>query len=118
MVSIISSSAFYFCQQLSTVILNYNASTTSFIGATAFNYCYRLLSLYLLGSSLFTLYNINAFNYTPISSYTTFTDGVRGKQSLYDAYYSNTNWATYGARLVSLTDTEVQNVITYGRHDP
>ena len=81
------------------------------IGSSAFNHCHNLLSLYLLGSSIPTLSNINAFGNTPISTYTTSTGGVYGSifvpESLYSNYIAATRWSTYSARIVSLTDAQI-----------
>lgn len=81
------------------------------IGFQAFQSCYHLLSLYLLGSSCCTLAAVNAFTSTPILNYTTSTGGVYGSifvpASLYNSYISATNWATFSARFVSMTDEEI-----------
>lgn len=98
----IQSLAFNACYLLSTLSLP-NATD---ISASAFAGCRTLLSLYLMGSSLCSLSNINAFNSTPISNYTTSTGGVNGSiyvpASLYDSYIAATNWITYSARFVSV----------------
>ena len=39
-------------------------------------------------------------------------------ESLYNSYVTNASWAAISSRFISLTDAQVQNVITYGRHDP
>lgn len=76
------------------------------IGSNAFCYCVRLTSLYLLGSSVPTLANVNAFANTPISDYTTNTDGVYGSiyvpTSLYSSYISALRWSSFSARFVSV----------------
>ena len=77
------------CRQLSTVI--FGANTAGFISGTGpFSGCWRLMSLYLLGSVLKPLQFVNAFTSTPISTYTTYTDGQRGSifvpSSLYSSY--------------------------------
>lgn len=113
---------FQACYSLNTVILNHSNTGNGTIYSQAFSGCYNLLSLYLLASNVYTLSNQNAFASTPISNYTTSTGGVKGnvfvKASLYSAYSSATNWAAYATQIVSLTDTQVQNVLTYGKHDP
>lgn len=90
------------CYLLSTLSLP-NATS---ISASAFAGCRTLLSLYLMGSSLCSLSNINAFTSTPISTYTTYTGGVNGSiyvpASLYDSYIAATNWITYSDRFVSV----------------
>ena len=66
----------------------------------AFNGCTNLKSLYLMGSSMCNLANVNVFNGTPLSA------GGTGKiyvpASLYNSYYTGTNWASIKARLVSV----------------
>ena len=67
-----------------------------------------------MASTVTTLGNINAFVDTPISTRTDSTSGVYGSiyvpSSLYASYISATNWATYSARFVSLTDAEISAV--------
>ena len=75
------------------------------ISSYAFAYCYNLLSVYLLGSSI-PLITSTTFSSTPIAGYTTSTDGVYGSiyvpASLYNDYISATNWSVYSARIVSV----------------
>lgn len=103
----ISSYAFYSCKHLSTA----SFPTCSYIHSNAFQVCFNLLSLYLLGYSVATLANTNAFSSTPISTYTTSTGGVQGsifvRQSLLASWKAATNWATYSSRFVGLTDAEI-----------
>ena len=98
--SSIGNSVFTECYSLSTVSLPVCTS----IGSYVFRNCYNLLSLYLLGSSLCSLLNTNAFSGTPISTYTTSTGGVHGliwvPESLYSLYISSTNWVNYSDRIV------------------
>ena len=126
----IGSSAFLSCSALLSIHLPklmvihtgafgrcYSLSVARFDGLNkisstyAFQYCYHLLSLYLLGSSVCSLVSATAFASTPISTYTTSTGGVRGsifvRESLYSKYLSATNWATYSARIVSMTDAQI-----------
>ena len=121
--SIVGTNAFALCFSLNTVIFDgSNATATKTIMPSAFRTCHLLLSLYLLTSTVVKLSNTNAFTTSPISTYTTSTGGVNGSvfvpASLYSTYSTSTNWTTYAARIVSLTDTEIQNVRTYGKHDP
>lgn len=99
--------AFLSCYSLQTLVFG-GSQAAGTISASAFRLCRTLLSLYLLGSYVKPLANINAFNSTPISTYTTYTGGVRGSiyvpESLYSTYIASTNWATYSARFVSMTD--------------
>lgn len=110
--------AFSSCRSLSTAL--FSSTANKFVYASAFAGCWNLLSLYLFG--WFSLSNVNAFASTPISNYTASTGGVNGSifvpSSLYASYISATNWATYSARIVSLTDAQVQNVMQYGTHNP
>ena len=122
-VSKINTSAFLNCNSLSTVIIgtSFSASATGvYISGTAFGSCYNLLSLYIL-SGEYQL-STTAFVNTPISNNTTSTGGIHGSifmpSSLYSIYYSKIYWSVYKDRMVSLTDAQIQNVLTYGRHNP
>ena len=94
--------AFAYCSNLTSI----SFPSCSYIGTSAFDRCYNLLSLYLLGSSIPTLANINAFVSTPISNYTTSTGGTYGSiyvlASLYNDYLIAENWSVYSARIVSV----------------
>ena len=72
--------------------------------------CYNLLSLYLLGSSVVSVANINVFSSTPMSNYTTSTGGVYGKiyvpSSLYNSYITAATWRTISARIVSVSQNK------------
>jgi len=87
------------------------SSTVSVFNSTTFRSCYNLLSIYLLNSYVMKLGATNAFNSTPISNYTTSTGGVNGSiyvpESLYSTYRTATNWTTFAARFVSLTDAQI-----------
>lgn len=93
--------AFGYCSKLSYL----NLPKCEYISAYAFYNCYNLISLYLGGSSLCTLFGTAIFTSTPIGGYTTSTGGVYGSifvpASLYDSYKSATNWVTYSDRFVS-----------------
>ena len=95
------------CSNLSTLVL---PGTTN-ISGSVFQSCYHLLSLYVLASTMCTLAAVNAFINTPISNYTTSTGGVYGSifvpSALLDTYKNATNWKTYSARMVGLTDAEI-----------
>ena len=101
-VEVLSGNAFCSCKKLTTI--SFPACTA--ISNYAFRNCYNLLSIYLLGSSIPSLVNINAFQSTPISTYTTSTGGVYGSiyvpASLYNSYITATNWSVYSARIVSV----------------
>ena len=92
-------------------------SACSYIGQSAFGNCRNLLSVYLLGSTVCKLSANNAFTGTPISNSTASTGGVHGSvfvpASLYDAYKTSTNWVNYAARIVSLTDAEIAQILIY-----
>jgi len=93
--------AFQYCTTLTSI--SFPACT--FIGY-AFGYCYNLLSLYLLGSSVCSLAGVNAFVGTPIFGYTSSTGGVYGSiyvpASLLASYKTATNWAAYSSRFVGV----------------
>lgn len=109
----VAQSCFRGCTNLATVCMSWLTSTGQ-VASDGFTNCYNLLSLYLLGSTMATLANANAFNSTPISTYTTSTGGVNGSiyvpSSLYASYIAATNWATYSARFVSMTDIEISAI--------
>ena len=112
----IGSSAFYSCYALITVnfpaainISSYafrgcTALTTAsfpavtYIGISTFASCFALTSLYLLGSSLCTLANSNAFSGTGITSR---TGTIYVPASLLASYQSSTNWAYFSTRFVA-----------------
>ena len=103
----ISEKAFQTCSSLTTVSFPQCAT----IGNTAFRSCRRLLSFYILTSSVPTLTNINVFSSTPISNYTTSTGGVYGsifvKASMLSTFQTAANWSTYSDRMVGLTDEQI-----------
>ena len=106
----INSNAFRNCPSLTTCIFS-NTTTAYSIYSSAFYGCYNLLSLYFLGSTLYKLQNKNVFTSTPISTYTTSTNGMYGsifvRASLYSSYIAATNWVTYSNRFVGLTDANI-----------
>lgn len=107
-IGILANAAFMGCTALTAVYL---PKCTKISSTYAFRSCYNLLSLYLLGSTMATLTNANAFASTPISTYTTSTGGVRGTiyvpSALLASYKAATNWKTYSARFVGLTSAEI-----------
>lgn len=94
----ISAAAFYNCSLLATA----SFPACRIFRSSAFSHCFNLLSLYILGSSIPTLSNINVFVSTPISNYTTSTGGVNGsiivQASMLDAFKTATNWSVYSSR--------------------
>ena len=113
--SMVATRALSLCYSNSYTVLSWEG-TASKISAYAFQTNRTLLSLYLLGSTVMGLANVNAFNSTPISTYTTYTDGQRGSiyvpSSLYASYIAATNWITYSARFVSMTDQEIEDFLS------
>lgn len=103
-----NSTLFSSCANLSTIRLD---AIEDLNYSYIFRGCSRLLSLYLLGSRIPPL-NSTAFTSTPMSTYTTYTNGEYGKiyvrASLYDSWLTTTNWTLYSARIVSLTDAEIE----------
>lgn len=95
--------AFSNCSSLSVVSL---PMMSVMAGSSNFYRCYRLVSLYLLGSSVAKLSNSNTFTSTPIAGYTTSTGGVYGSiyvpSSLYSSYIASTNWTYFSSRFVSV----------------
>lgn len=102
-VAAIWSSALFQCYALSILSL---PSCSLIAGSYAFDYCYNLLSLYLMSTSVVVLSNSNTFNNTPIAGVTTSTGGVYGSiyvpASLLASYKAATNWATFSDRIVGV----------------
>lgn len=75
-----------------------------------FDSCVRLMSVYLLTSSIPTG-GYNVFAGTPIGNTTTQTGGEHGsifvKASMYSAFCSASDWSNYSSRYVSMTDEEI-----------
>lgn len=100
-VKTIGSGAFGNCTLMSEITFN----AVSSIAAYAFSKCWYLLSVYLLGSSVCKLANVNAFISTPISNYSTKAGrygSIYVPSSLWSSYISATNWVNYSSRLVSI----------------
>jgi len=97
--AIIDFNAFYGCVLLAEATLN--ASTS--IGANAFYNCKTLHDLYLTGTAVPTLANINAFNNSPIAmsgSYADSTARIHVRAELEAAFKSATNWSTFASKIV------------------
>ena len=95
----IDTSAFYSCYLLTEITLD--ASTS--IAARAFYYCKKLHDLYLTGSAVPTLANINAFDKSPIAlsgSYADSTARIHVRAELVGAFKSATNWSTFASKIV------------------
>jgi hypothetical protein len=86
---------FYSCTSLTTI----SFPVCSYIDNYAFANCTLLSSLYLLNSSVATLANSNAFNYTPLSK--NGTGKIYVPSSLYNNYITANNWSTLSARISS-----------------
>jgi hypothetical protein len=100
------------CQTIGTAVFSGCSvlTTASFpmataIGPNAFGRCYNLKSLYLMGSSLCTLSNSNAFTSTPIGGYFT-SAGTYGSifvpASMLASYKAATNWTYFSNRMVGI----------------
>lgn len=112
-VSYLSTTTFAYCSYLTAAyfpMLNKISSTYTFRN------CLRLISLYLLSTTMVTLTSRLAFTSTPLSNYST-TAGQWGsiyvRQSLLATYLANTNWASFSARLVGLTDAQISALPIY-----
>ena len=99
--------AFNYCNKIETLSFPVLGNGTGWaIGQQAFSKCNNLTSLYILGSSVATLANSNAFTSTPIAGYTTSTGGVYGSiyvpSSLLSSYKTATNWTYFSSRFVGI----------------
>lgn len=97
-VTTISSSAFYRCSSLTEASFPKAKS----IGSQAFRNCTKLMSLYILASSVATL-GPSAFLSTPmsLSTYTGSFGSIYVPASLVSSYKTATNWKSYSARITS-----------------
>ena len=93
-------SAFTFCSSLTTASFSECGSIASY----AFYNCQKLISLYLLASSVATLTTYNAFVGTPmsLSSYIGTFGSIYVPASLLASYKSATNWTRYSSRFVGV----------------
>ena len=95
----IEMSAFYSCELVTEITLD--ASTS--IAMYAFRYCKTLHDLYLTGSAVPTLANINAFDNSPIAISGTYADStarIHVRAELEAAFKSSTNWSTFASKIV------------------
>lgn len=97
MCSSVDTTWFYNCVNLHTLYIPMvNVFYSPFSG------CYRLLSLYIGGSSP-GMMTSGALDNTPIGGNTTYTDGEYGKiyvpSALLSAYLSHSNWASLSSRI-------------------
>lgn len=97
----IGNQTFAGCSKLMTV----SVPSCVKIGNYAFSKCYNLVSLYLMGSSVCTLSNSNAFTSTPIGGYSA-SAGTYGSiyvpASLLTSYQTATNWTYFSDRMVGI----------------
>lgn len=111
--SYVSNATFAYCSYLTAIYFdNLKAVNSTF----AFRNCLRLISLYLLGSTVATLTNANAFTSTPISNYSTTAHQygtIYVRASLLASYKAATRWSAYSARMVGLTDAEIAALPIY-----
>lgn len=94
------SNAFGYCSSLSTISL----PAARILSSYALRSCHGLISLYLLGSSLVTLYPY-AFSSTPIGGYSAVAGqfgSVYVPSSLYASYIVANNWSNISSRIVSV----------------
>ena len=106
-VSIINMYAFNNCSNLT--VASFPAVTT--IDECVFSKCYYLSQLYLLGSSLCTLLNSNAFTSTPYAGYSSYfynTPSIYVPASLLTAYQRATNWTYFSSYFKTIaTDDDI-----------
>lgn len=100
--STISAYTFGYCSSLTTLSF---PKLTYIYSTYCFRSCFRLVSLYLMSTSVVTLSNSNAFTSTPIGGYST-TAGQYGSiyvpSSLLASYKAATNWVNLSARIVGV----------------
>ena len=99
---IISSGAFQSCSSLQTISL----PSCSQLGSSAFINCINLSAVYLLGSSIPTLYALasSIFKSTPItnSTYLGYYGSIYVPSSLADAYRTSASWSYLSSRIVGV----------------
>ena len=93
-------SAFSYCSELKAVYLD----VCSRIERYAFTYCSKLESVYLLSTSVCSLVQYTAFNYTPISNstYLGYFGSIYVPASLLTAYQTSTTWSMFSSRFVGV----------------
>lgn len=99
MADIIGQSAFYGCTILPSATIRANTQ----IAAQAFYNCYILHDLYITGTTLPSLANVNAFQNTPIEMSGTYADAtarIHVRPEMVEAYASATNWSTFASKIV------------------
>lgn len=83
----------------------YFTSCTSML-QSVFQNCPKLVSLYMLTSTVPGMSNANAFSSTPIGGYSTVAGGlgtIYVRASLAETFKSATNWAQFSSRIQGLT---------------
>ncbi len=101
----VGASAFYACRSIAFV----SFPLVNSLGAGVFRSCQKLESAYFLGSSVPTL-GANAFTSTPMSasSWIGYWGSIFVKESLLASFQAATNWSLYSARMVGLTDAQIE----------
>lgn len=117
----IFSNAFYSCSALGSIMFGMDDSLyggNCYIYPSAFQYCTSLSKVYIphysQASNIHALQNVNAFANTPLSdsTYLGYYGSIYVPESLYSSYITATNWAAYSERFVSVTEAEMEQIIT------
>ena len=94
-------SAFFSCPNLNTV----RFSALSVIGSSAFANCYYLRNVYLLGRSVPSLANVNAFENTPLSNtYQGIQGSIYVPASMVSNYQATRGWSLYASRITAYVE--------------
>ena len=113
--------AFRGCTALTSIMFGMDTSYhggSCVIYPSAFYGCTSLSKVYIphwsQASNIHVLNNINVFENTPLSdsSILGYYGSIYVPESLYSSYISATNWAAYSDRFVSVTDAEMEQIIT------
>ena len=101
-VTIIQGAAFSGCAGLSSAVF----PALSYISYNGFYNCTRLKDLYLLGSSMVSIYGRDAFGNTPMSNsaYLGEFGSIHVPASLYESYLSYGAWSWFSSRFVSIEE--------------
>jgi len=103
--------AFKGCTSLSCIIF----PKVSSLGYYTFTECYRLVSFYVLSSSVARM-ETAIFGSTPIGGYSDVAGqygSIYVRSSLVTAYQSAAYWSAYSSRFVGLTDAQIISLIGY-----
>lgn len=101
----IGNNAFGYCTSLTTISL----PNVKSIGNSVFRGCTKLESAYFMVSSIPSI-GTYAFQSTPlsVSTYLGYFGSIFVRQSLLASFQTATNWSAYSARMVGLTDAEIE----------